>query len=81
MRTRKREQFARKVEAERGLAAGTAYSAIAARYRRGESLRAVGDRLGVNPTAAARILDRQGLARRSQWCREVFRGPKGSGST
>lgn len=77
MRTRKREQFARKVEAERKLPAGTAYTAIAARYRRGESLRTVGAQLGVNPAAAARIIARQGLDRRPQWCREVFRGPKG----
>src|SRR5436190_23100834 len=49
MRTRKREQFARKVEAERKLPAGTAYTAIAARYHRGESLRVVGAQLGVNP--------------------------------
>jgi len=76
MRSRKREQFARKVEAERKLPAGTAYTAIAARYRRSESLRAVGAQLGVNP-AAARIIARQGLDRRLQWCREVFRGPQG----
>lgn len=31
----------------------------------------------MNPTAAARILGRQGLDRRPWWCREVFRGPKG----
>src|SRR4051794_2293615 len=61
MRTRKQEQFARKVEAEGHLPAGTAYSAVAALYGRGQSLRAVGKKLGLNPGAAGRILGRRGL--------------------
>lgn len=77
MRTRKREQFARKVEAGGHLSAGSAYSAVAALYGRGRSLRAVGQKLGLTPGAAARILGRRGLGRRPQWCREVFRGPGG----
>jgi hypothetical protein len=67
-----RHRLAKARSFHRGLRAGTAYSTIAVRYRRGDILRSFGGELGVTPAVAGRI-----LVRRPWWCREVFRGPKG----
>jgi DNA-binding XRE family transcriptional regulator len=77
MRTRKRQQFARRVEAANGLAEGRAYAAVARLYRRGLSFGRIAAELRLNDRTAALILDRAGGKARPVWYRSVFRAPEG----
>lgn len=77
MQVRKREQFARHVEAEQHLESGTAYATVAELYRQGYSQPMIADQLGISIRTVALILERRAMKPRNQWCRSVFRTAEG----
>jgi DNA-binding XRE family transcriptional regulator/transposase-like protein len=77
MRSRKRQQFARRLEAANGLAEGRAYPAVARLYRRGLGFNRIAAEFRINNRTAALILARAGGKARPVWYRSVFRAPDG----
>jgi DNA-binding XRE family transcriptional regulator len=77
MRSRKREQFARRVEAAKELPSGTAYATVATLYAAGQSLNEVAEHLDCASRTAWLILRRQHVQTRPSWYREVFRDAQG----
>jgi DNA-binding XRE family transcriptional regulator len=69
-----RRRLARQVEAANGLAPGTGSEAVAGLYRKGNSLRAVAARLGIDYQAARRLLHREVGRVRPRLHRSVFLG-------
>jgi DNA-binding XRE family transcriptional regulator len=78
MRSRKREQFARRVEAAKELPSGTAYATVATMYAAGQSLNEVAEKLDCASRTAWLILQRQHVRARPRWYREVFRDAQGN---
>lgn len=71
---RKREKFARQLEAAEHLEPGSAYPTIAELYRQGLTTRQIAKRLHMTNGAVARILMRAGTQLRPVFYRSVFDG-------